>query len=81
MQLSLGAEVRKLRECNDFSADAIKGESIDQLVQVGTLAEIETFHEFLMRDIYREEKPINFAAAFSQGREIDKKYYILPLRL
>lgn len=50
-------------------------------MQVGTLEELETFHEFLMKDIYREEKSINFAAAFSQGREIDKKYYILPLRL
>ena len=35
---------------------------------------------FLMRDLYREEKPINFEMAHSQGREIDKKYYIVPIR-
>ena len=54
---------------------------VDQYVQVGTLNEIETFHQFLMHDLYREEKPINFSEAFSQGREIDKKYYIVPLKL
>ena len=35
---------------------------VDQYVQVGTLNEIETFHQFLMHDLYREEKPINFKA-------------------
>ena len=30
--LSLASEIRKLRECNDFSADAIKDESVSQLV-------------------------------------------------
>ena len=34
-----------------------------------------------MKDIYREQKTIDFSVAFGQGREIDKKYYILPLKL
>jgi len=50
-------------------------------VQLGTLEEVETFHLFLMRDLYREEKPINFAEAHSSGRELDKKYYLIPLKL
>jgi hypothetical protein len=50
-------------------------------VQLGTLEEIETFHMFLMRDLYREERPINFEMAYAQGREIDKKYYIVPIRV
>lgn len=33
-----------------------------------------------MRDLYREEKEINFEEAFSKGREIDKKYYFVPLK-
>jgi hypothetical protein len=33
-----------------------------------------------MRDLYREEKNIKFEEAYSEGREKDKKYYIVPLR-
>lgn len=69
-----------MRISNDYSKAAIKHEMVDQYVQVGTLNEIETFHSFLMHDLYREEKPICFSEAFSQGREIDKKYYIVPLK-
>ena len=36
---------------------------------------------FLMRDLYREEKPINFAESHSAGRELDKKYYLIPLKM
>ena len=70
-----------MRAYSDFSLTSLEHESIDQFVQVGTLEELETFHYFLMHDLYREEKPIKFEEAFSQGREIDKKYYIVPLRL
>ena len=65
---------------NDYSYSSIENEQVDQFVQVGTLEEIESFHKFIMSDLYREEKPIKFEAAFDQGREIDKKYYILPLK-
>ena len=41
--------------------------------------QIETFHKFLMNDLYREEKSIDFDKAFIHGREIDKKYYVVPL--
>jgi hypothetical protein len=34
-------------------------------VQIGTLEELETFHAYLMKDIYREEKSIDYNAAFS----------------
>jgi hypothetical protein len=34
-----------------------------------------------MRDLYREEKAINFEEAYVRGREIDKKYYFVPLKL
>jgi len=36
---------------------------------------------FLMRDLYREEKPINYAESHSAGRELDKKYYLIPLKM
>ena len=48
---------------------------------MGTLAEIEAFHLYLMSDLYREEKPINFSAANQEGREIDKKYFIVPIKM
>jgi hypothetical protein len=34
-----------------------------------------------MRDLYREEKPIKYSEAHTSGRELDKKYYIIPLRM
>lgn len=34
-----------------------------------------------MSDLFREEKPVDFMKAWIKGREIDKKYYIVPLRL
>ena len=40
-------------------------DTYDNFIQVGTLDELETFHMFLMRDLYREEKPINFEMAYS----------------
>ena len=73
-------EIRRAREYQDFSAERLKDERADQYVQLGTLEELETFHEFLMRDLYREEKPINFKEAFTNGREKDKKYYVVPLK-
>lgn len=76
----MSEEIRKLRVGSDYSYASIENEQVDQFVQVGTLEEIESFHKFIMSDLYREEKPIKFEAAFDQGREIDKKYYILPLK-
>jgi hypothetical protein len=63
--LSLAAEIRNLREFGDYSQDYIANEMVTQFVQAGTLSEIEAFHEFLMRDLYREERPIDFQAAFT----------------
>ena len=48
---------------------------------MGTLDEIESFHSFLMKDLFREEKAINFEYSLHKGRESDKKYYIVPLKL
>ena len=33
-----------------------------------------------MNDLYRQEKSIDFRKAFVEGREKDKKYYIVPLK-
>ena len=44
----------------DFSKAALKDEEQDQFVRVGTLSQIETYHKYLMSDLFREEKPINF---------------------
>lgn len=81
VDINVEKEIKHLREYGDYSHEAIKHEMVDQYVQVGTLEELETFHLFLMNDLYREEKAINFEEAFSQGREIDKKYYFVPLKL
>jgi hypothetical protein len=76
--LNLNYEIQKVREYSDFSLST--EDMTDQYVQLGTLEEVETFHMFLMRDLYREEKPIEYAEADTAGREMDKKYYIIPLR-
>ena len=33
-----------------------------------------------MNDLFKEEKTIDFEKAWFKGREVDKKYYIVPLR-
>ncbi len=81
LKFSAREEMYKLNAINDYSKQAIWDEMNDQYVQVGTLNQIETFHKFLMNDLYREEKSIDFTKAFLKGREIDKKYYIVPLKL
>ncbi len=78
LQINQAQEIDRHRAYCDFTIP--EGETYDNYVQVGTLEELETFHMFLMRDLYREERPINFDMAYNQGREIDKKYYIIPLR-
>lgn len=33
-----------------------------------------------MNDLFKEEKTIDFNKIWLKGREVDKKYYIVPLR-
>ena len=36
---------------------------------------------YLMKDLFKEDKAIDFQKAWYKGREIDKKYYFVPLKL
>lgn len=81
LSFSLQDEIKKHREYQDFSHAHIEHEQQQQYVQVGTLEEVETFQNFFVRDLFREQKEVNFNAPFQPGREIDKKYYFVPLRL
>lgn len=78
LEINQVSEIDRLRSYCDFTIPDL--EKSDNYIQVGTLEEIETFHMFLMRDLYRDERPINFEMAYTQGREIDKKYYFIPLK-
>lgn len=76
--LNFKKEIQRVREYCEFNI--LPEDSSDQYVQLGTLEEVETFHMFLMHDLFKEEKPIKFKEAETAGREMDKKYYIIPLK-
>ena len=64
VEFSQSKEIFKATLLADYSKEALKDEQHDQFVRVGTLNQIETFHRYLMSDLFREEKPINFQKAW-----------------
>lgn len=78
--VNIKEESFKINAYGDYSKQALKDESVDQFVRVATLNQIETFHKFIVNDLFKEEKKVDFEKAWIPNREADKKYYIIPLR-
>lgn len=67
---------------NDFDKEDIKLDEEDQIIEAGTINQIETFHKYLMSDLYKRHKVINFESCLSdENTDKTKKYYIVPLKL
>ena len=57
-------------------------EEEEQLISPGTINEIEIFHRWLMSDLFKKHKHIDYQTCTSdENIDKTKKYYIIPLKL
>lgn len=76
VKLNVAKELFKVNEVNEFEIDQLDITSKKVTFDI-SLKEIQDFYEWLVLDLYRREKPLTF----TQNKENEKKFYIVPLRL
>ena len=80
--VDINDEIYKQNVVNDFERKDIKLDEEDQIVEAGTIDQIEIFHKYLMSDLYKRQKVISFETCLSdENIGKTKKYYIVPLKL
>ena len=67
---------------NEYKREDISQEEQDQTISPGSIHQIETFHKWLMSDIFKRHKEINYAACLNEdNKDKTKKYYLVPLKI
>lgn len=57
-------------------------EEEDQIIEPGTIDQIEIFHKYLISDLYKRHKDIQYNTCLSdENSSKTKKYYIVPLKI
>lgn len=75
LNMDLNLEYEKLLTLDDYKTDP--QDNLDQVVQnICTQNQLETFHETLFLDLYRQERKVSYDSL----KDLDKKYYIIPLK-
>jgi len=75
-------EIYKQNGVNNYSRTDLKYEEDDQLVLPGTINQIEIFHKWIISDLFKRNKDINFEKCNSEENQANtKKYYIIPLKI
>lgn len=76
------SEIYKQNGVNTYSRSDLKFEEDDQFVEPGTVNQIEIFHKWIISDLFKRNKDINYDKCNSEeNQESTKKYYILPLKV
>lgn len=82
ISIDVDKEIYKQNGVNEYRREDISSEETDQTVEPGTINQIETFHKWLMSDIFKRHKVINYAECLNEeNRDKTKKYYIVPLKI
>lgn len=80
--IDLDSEIYKQLGVNTYERSDLKFDESDQIVEPGTIHQIETFHQWLISDVYKRQKVIKYDACLSdENIHMTKKYYIVPLKL
>lgn len=83
LTIDIKKEIYKHNGTNDHLREDLQPlEEQEQLIEPGTISQIETFHKWLMSDLFKRHKDIDYAKCTSEeNNDKTKKYYIIPLKL
>ena len=82
IKIDTQAEIYKQNGVNEFKRKDLKNEEKDQFLEPGTVRQIQVFHQWLISDIYKRHKDVNYEMCFEDKNiEMTKKYYIVPIKI
>ena len=64
--IDVESEIYKQNGVNEYKREDILLEEQDQTISPGSINQIETFHKWLMSDIFKRHKEINYAACLNE---------------
>lgn len=82
IKIDIKSEIYKQNGVNEFKRKDLNYEEKDQFVEPGTIRQIQVFHQWLISDIYKRHKDINYDMCLEDKNiEMTKKYYIVPIKI
>jgi len=83
IQINIDSEIYKHNGTNDHDREDLQPlEEEEQVISAGTISQIEIFHRWLMSDLFKRHKDIDYEkCTCEENIEKTKKYYIIPLKL
>lgn len=82
ISVDIDKEIYKQNGINEYERADISMEEDDHLIEPGTINQIEIFHKYLMSDLFKRHKDIQYDTCLNEeNSKKTKKYYIIPLKL
>ena len=82
ISVDINKEIYKQNGINEYERADISMEEDDHLIEPGTINQIEIFHKYLMSDLFKRHKDIQYDTCLNEeNSKKTKKYYIIPLKL